>query len=653
MRKAIAEEEYKETVSSTSASADDTLEDIKKLLAADIAARASMPAAAPAGETTTIAGPISGEVKLVADESLKSDLLNTIEKIMEENRKAQSKNTQTLAQFLSESQQKLAETLAQKTESGAWAESLAQVLSENKEGININPAAPAIDSGKLIDEIIEKQSSMFLEMSERQSDKLGTVLSSALQETNQASTKMIMDALAAFQKENTRLINMQEKIQRAILETEKRNSAPYSGFTLTTGNVSVNRDPSLDSSAFGGFGFNTGLGAFGSMGSNAAGSTNSTAAKPEEPKKEDKTEDEAAANFERLESLLSDADNLFKSDDESASKKKKKKKKKKNKNKEAEKNTDNENDIVVLFDDDDVDNDGHKEPKEAQTATEPSAATDEDTAPVPTETKQAAEPEQNAEWEYVSEAEATPSSEEETQAYDGNEYADYEYTDNQAQPVDDGYAATTDDNEWEYVAEDDTQAAGDGSQEWEYVNEDEAQAAGDDSQEWEYVNEDEAQAAGDDSQEWEYVSEDEAQADGDDSQEWEFVSEDEAQADGDDSQEWEYVSEDEDSANKAAEVEALPQPQQPLELTEIDPVGEDQSKVFNPTDDANTATPAESSEATMPTDVFNPLYGEQIQFKPMEDDSTNAQIASFAGLKLHEVSEFDNGSEDPYAPTTH
>ena len=74
LRKAIAEEEYKETVSSTSASADDTLEDIKKLLAADIAARASMPAAAPAGGTTTIAGPISGEVKLVADESRKSDL---------------------------------------------------------------------------------------------------------------------------------------------------------------------------------------------------------------------------------------------------------------------------------------------------------------------------------------------------------------------------------------------------------------------------------------------------------------------------------------------------------------------------------------------------------------------------------------------------
>ncbi len=645
LRKAIADDDYKESSTTKSHSSDEALEDIKKLIAADMAARASMPAQTVAsGGTTTIAGPISGEVKLVADESLKSDLLTSIEKIMEENRKAQSQNTQTLAQFLSESQQKLAEALAQKTESGAWAESLAQVLSENKDGININSAAPAIDSGKLIDEIIEKQSSMFLEMSERQSDKLGTVLSSALQQTNQASTKMIMDALEAFQKENTRLINMQEKIQRAILETEKRNSAPYSGFTLTTGNVSVNRDPSLDNGSFGGFGFNTGLGAFGSMGGNTAGSTNNSAPKVEEPKVEDK-KDEAAANFERLESLLSDADNLFKLNDEPASKKKKKKKKKKNKNKEVEAadNTDNENDIVILYDDDETgDKASNNDEDKTSTAAAQNNIPEVETQTEETQSPIELQPEHQEEWEYVTEPEENAQAQD-MPTYDEQEYADYEYDDSTAHTEADEYTATTSD-EWEYVSEDEAQA-GDGEQEWEYVSEDEAQA-GDGEQEWDYVSEDEAQA-GDGEQEWEYVSEDEAQA-GDGEQEWEYVSEDEAQA-GDGEQEWEYVSEDENNHLENEEA-TLSQPQNIPQLSEIDPTEESSSNVFNPIEASANPSLEESNEASMPTDVFNPLYGEQIQFDPMGD---NKESSDFGGLKLHEVSEFDNGSDDPYAPTTH
>ena len=126
------------------------------------------------------------------------------------------------------------------------------------------------------------------------------------------------------------------------------------------------------------------------------------------------------------------------------------------------------------------------------------------------------------------------------------------------------------------------------------------------------------------------------------------MSEDEAQA-GDGEQEWEYVSEDENNHLENEEA-TLSQPQNIPQLSEIDPTEESSSNVFNPIEASANPSLEESNEASMPTDVFNPLYGEQIQFDPMGD---NKESSDFGGLKLHEVSEFDYGSDDPYAPTTH
>ena len=653
--------------------ADSSIEDIKKLLEADIASRHIAAQTAQQAPVQVAAGPVSGEVRLVADDSLKNDLFSTISKIMEENRSAQVKSTQTLAQYLQESQQKMAEILAQKSSDGGnLAESLAHVFEANKDSFKVNVEGGITDSGKLIDEIIEKQSTLFLEMSERQSDKLGSVLSSALQETNQASTKMIMDALEAFQKENTRLINMQEKIQRAILETEKRNSAPYSGFTLTTGNVSINKDPSLDSPVSG-FGFNTGLMGFGSDMSSAVSQAPKTAAPAAQQPAEDKTEDVKQANFDRLESLLSDADSLFNLDGETSSKKKKKKKKKK-KNKEADKANETGDDIIVLYDDElegaaaskdttaPAATDEHQsvpapatfsEEQKEEKSLQADVETGETASAVPLETSpaEAAENQADEEWEYVNPEEysSVPAWEYETVPdgktdeagvsqgewkYETGESGDsagdaWEYVE-EAEPENEASA-----QEWEYT-EEEVPAEGDDSGAWEYVSEEEASQAGSADEEWEYA--DASVPTGDNQEEeWEYVSAEDGSG-SDDGGEWEYVSEEEEAQAGSTDEEWEYVPETEADSEVFPATDETDNLQEPVQ-TNIS-AGDSTQALPDFNDDTAPDSPA------MPTDVFNPLYGEQIQLDKL-DDSASGQM-NLSGLRLYEVSEFDGAADDPY-----
>ena len=94
------------------------------------------------------------------------------------------------------------------------------------------------------------------------------------------------------------------------------------------------------------------------------------------------------------------------------------------------------------------------------------------------------------------------------------------------------------DSKWEYVDENGNPVSGDDS-EWEYVDENGNPVSGDDG-EWEYVDENGNPVSGDDG-EWEYVDENGNPVSGNDG-EWEYVDENGNPVSGDDG-EWEYVDE--------------------------------------------------------------------------------------------------------------
>ena len=94
------------------------------------------------------------------------------------------------------------------------------------------------------------------------------------------------------------------------------------------------------------------------------------------------------------------------------------------------------------------------------------------------------------------------------------------------------------DSKWEYVDENGNPVSGDDS-EWEYVDENGNPVSGDDG-EWEYVDENGNPVSGDDS-EWEYVDENGNPVSGNDG-EWEYVDEN-GNPVSDNDGEWEYVDE--------------------------------------------------------------------------------------------------------------
>ena len=228
----------------------ETLNEIKESLAQ------SAISAAPA---------ISGPLTLVADESLKKDIGQILSQTLSANMKLQQQGNIEIAKIITESQNKLAQAIAGK-DGGKTAEeiagALAQIMEKNEEsrrqgnlelakvisesqakiareisahgtaspilgedGKVIAAPLPPLDS--MIEGIVEKQSNLFKEMSNYQSDKLETVLSSALRESNQSSTQMIIDALQAFQKENLKILEMQTEIQKAFLEASRGTHPVY------------------------------------------------------------------------------------------------------------------------------------------------------------------------------------------------------------------------------------------------------------------------------------------------------------------------------------------------------------------------------------------------------------------------------------------
>ena len=91
-------------------------------------------------------------------------------------------------------------------------------------------------------------------------------------------------------------------------------------------------------------------------------------------------------------------------------------------------------------------------------------------------------------------------------------------------PVEDG-SGISDGDDWEYVDENGNPVSGDSDGEWEYVDENGNPVSGNDDSDWEYVDENGNPVSGDDDSDWEYVDENGNPVSGDDDGDWEYVDE--------------------------------------------------------------------------------------------------------------------------------
>ena len=147
---------------------------------------------------------LSGPLKIVADESLKEDLVQIITQALKTNAEAQHAGNRELAEIIGESQKKVAEMLSA-SNSKVVEMSMAAVTSVDSEG-----------KGSVM-----PSTEMLKEMSSFQSDKLENVLATVLKESNMNSTQMIIDVLQTFQQENMKILEMQTELQKALLDVSK------------------------------------------------------------------------------------------------------------------------------------------------------------------------------------------------------------------------------------------------------------------------------------------------------------------------------------------------------------------------------------------------------------------------------------------------
>lgn len=147
---------------------------------------------------------LSGPLKIVADESLKEDLVQIITQALKTNAEAQHAGNRELAEIIGESQKKVAEMLSA-SNSKVVEMSMAAVASVDSEG-----------KGSVM-----PSTEMLKEMSSFQSDKLENVLATVLKESNMNSTQMIIDVLQTFQQENMKILEMQTELQKALLDVSK------------------------------------------------------------------------------------------------------------------------------------------------------------------------------------------------------------------------------------------------------------------------------------------------------------------------------------------------------------------------------------------------------------------------------------------------
>lgn len=147
---------------------------------------------------------LSGPLKIVADESLKEDLVQIITQALKTNAEAQHAGNRELAEIIGESQKKVAEMLSASNSKVAEM-SMAAAASVGSEGKGF----------------VMPSTEMLKEMSSFQSDKLENVLATVLKESNMNSTQMIIDVLQTFQQENMKILEMQTELQKALLDVSK------------------------------------------------------------------------------------------------------------------------------------------------------------------------------------------------------------------------------------------------------------------------------------------------------------------------------------------------------------------------------------------------------------------------------------------------
>ena len=638
--------------------------------------------------------------------------MDIVSQVMAANKETQHQNNLELAKIIAESQEKLARSIEQKDggkAAGEIAEALAKVMEVNAENAKknnielarlISASAANVQAGEkgeaaaaanlplmedVISGIVEKQSSLFRDIYERQSDKLGNVLATVLKENNQNSMNMVMETLKSFQKEYQRILEIQTELQKSLAEKSRNTPGFYAPYSVPISQVNIQKETSApNNEVIKDF-------ALTPFAADVDTPFNHTPAEEEKniltPQAKEAPESKPVLSEEKMQAEntllhenVSDSENLNQ---------KKKKKKKKNKNQEtaaenavlsempaagfndedlsgptayaAEQNQSTEvlpeEEALPLIPDENIDVDMpfRDETAEGFLSSPPEKTENLENIEegkigspwlAPIEETTSDDNDNGQQWEYVTEDEA---------AAEGDDGQQWEYV------TEDEAAAEGDDGQqWEYVTEDEAAAEGDDGQQWEYVTEDEAAAEGDDGQQWEYVTEDEAAAEGDDGQQWEYVTEDEAAAEGDDGQQWEYVTEDEAAAEGDDGQqwEWEYVTEDE----AAGDVSAVSEENATTENAESSPETESSADKlpnmdFYPDQEAagnsissSIEVPLISSEEatpvpTMPTDVFNPLYGDEIKLNVPEE---GAKEIPLAGLKLSGIIDSKDSGDDPY-----
>lgn len=194
-------------------------------------------------------GSVSFPESLVVSPSpeFKDSIEQIVDKFLATTQQNQKQNTEDLAKIISESQIKLAQIINDKGSSSSGkeiADALANVIEKNAEANrkanaeligalkSVNVARvnedgvptivqPSVDVESIIDNIVEKQTNMFKEFSQRQSDALGNVMSNVLKETNSSSMEMFYHALETFQKESSKILQMQVSIQKALLLNSK------------------------------------------------------------------------------------------------------------------------------------------------------------------------------------------------------------------------------------------------------------------------------------------------------------------------------------------------------------------------------------------------------------------------------------------------
>ena len=184
------------------------------------------------------------EVLTVSPSSdFKDALKEMVDKCLVTYQQSQKQNTLDLSKIFGASQEKLAQIIhmqQEKKDSGKEiADALSLVLDKNAEAnrqanaelvnaLKVLNMTRVSENGKssvnieaLIDALVEKQTMVFKDFSQRQSDVLSHVIANVLKESNSSSIELFSQALDSFQQESSKILKMQASLQKALLINSK------------------------------------------------------------------------------------------------------------------------------------------------------------------------------------------------------------------------------------------------------------------------------------------------------------------------------------------------------------------------------------------------------------------------------------------------